>query len=80
MRVEVRLFATLAGSSSETRAGEARSVEVEEGATLRDLIEWLGIAPESVHLAIVNGRAAPDRSTHLAECDRVGLFPPVGGG
>jgi len=55
-------------------------VEVEEGATLRDLIEWLGIAPESVHLAIVNGRAAPDRSTHLAECDRVGLFPPVGGG
>ena len=46
---------------------------------MADLIAQIGVAPEQVHLRMVNGAAASDDRI-LHENDRVGLFPPVGGG
>lgn len=49
------------------------------GLTVAGLLAGLGIAPQEVKIIMVNGRAAaPDDP--LAEGDRVGLFPAVGGG
>jgi sulfur-carrier protein len=42
-------------------------------------MEMLGIPPGEVKLRFVNGKQAKDDQV-LAEGDRVGLFPPVGGG
>lgn len=80
MRVEVRLYATFAEVAPTQRAGDPFHVELAVAASLTDLISKLGIPGEDVHLAIVNGRPVHDRSRHLQDKDRIGLFPPVGGG
>ncbi|MFC2078129.1 MoaD/ThiS family protein [Candidatus Bipolaricaulota bacterium] len=80
VRVEVRLYATLVEFSEDVSAGEPFDLELAEGATLTDLTESLSIPRGAVHLSIVNGRPIHDLAHELAEGDRVGLFPPVGGG
>ena len=80
MRVEVRLYATFAEYAPTKRAGDAFDVAVKDSSTLLDLITQLMIPVEDVHLTIVNGRVIHDRTLHLSEGDRIGLFPPVGGG
>ena len=52
---------------------------VAAGTTVAALIENLGIPRSDVKLVFVNGRKA-DAETVLTGGDRVGLFPPVGGG
>ena len=79
MTVEVRLYAGLHAESIRS-SGDVFSVLLAEGATLSDLLAHLGVSTGLVHLAIVNGRILHDHATHLADGDRVALFPPVGGG
>ena len=79
MNVEVRLYAGL-HTESVRSSGDVFSVPLAEGATLSDLFSHLGIQPDLVHLAIVNGQILHDRAARLADGDRVALFPPVGGG
>lgn len=81
MNVSVRLFATL-----RQQAGwKERSFDLEEGATLRDLIAALGAAEPGlaldrrVYYAAVNEEyARGDWPLHAG--DTVGIFPPVSGG
>ncbi len=80
MTVDVRLFATLAERGAGSGAGISRPTVVPVGTTLRTLIAQLGIDPRQVHLTIVNGRIVHDLDARLSDGDRVGLFPPVGGG
>jgi molybdopterin converting factor small subunit len=80
VRVEVRLFATLAQAAPTQRAGDPFTLELKDQATLADLVDALNVPPHTVHLTIVNGCIVQDRLTPLHEDDRVGLFPPVGGG
>ena len=49
------------------------------GETVAGLLARLSLAPEDVKVIMVNGRAA-DLQAPLADGDRVGLFPAVGGG
>jgi molybdopterin converting factor small subunit len=79
MTVEVRLYAGLRAPSVRSSGG-IFSVPLAEGAMLSDLFSHLGIRPDLVHLAIINGRIHHDRAVRLADGDRVALFPPVGGG
>jgi len=80
VRVEVRLFATLVDHVAGKTAGDPFPVDLADGSTLADLLGRLGVPPSEVHLAIVNGRATPGFAIILQEGDRIGLFPPVGGG
>ena len=80
MKVEVRLFATLARSAPEARGGKALPIELAEGATVAGLIAVLGIDPSDVHLVMVDGRIHHALDVPLAAGSRIGLFPPVGGG
>lgn len=78
MRLEVRLFATLRRHVP-SAGGGVLAVDVPEGSTAADVIAKLRINVNEVHLAMVNGVRSPlDRV--LAEGDRLGLFPAVGGG
>jgi molybdopterin converting factor small subunit len=50
-----------------------------ESTDIDALLAMLQIPPDEVKLVFVNGRRA-DLDRVLADGDRVGLFPPVGGG
>jgi len=83
IRVEVRLYATLRkyqpeGNNSEP--GEALVRELAEGTTVQKLLKnELRVPPGEVKTVFVNGVSR--RFDHvLADGDRVGIFPPVGGG
>lgn len=77
MQVEVRLYATLRRYAS--TSGGVHKVEVPAGGTAASVIAGLGIDPSEVHLLMVNGVNSPAERV-LAEGDRLGLFPAVGGG
>jgi len=74
MNIEVKCYATLAPLGPKDAAFTAA-----EGETVGAVMERIGIAPKDVKLIFVNGaKAELDRP--LAEGDRLGLFPAVGGG
>lgn len=75
MGIEIKLFATLAKYLPEN----AEDYPIEDGETIRSLIQKLGLPEKDVTLMFVNSlRSDPD--TEIKDKDRVGLFPPVGGG
>jgi len=75
MHITLKCFATLAPLQPENAA----HFPLEPGETVERLIARLGIPVDEVAVVFVNGRHAP-RETVLADGDRVGLFPAVGGG
>lgn len=80
IKVEVRLYATLRRYRPELEVGEPLSLNLEEGTTVEQLLEeGLGISTEVVKTIFVNGIAQSPGHV-LADADRVGIFPPVGGG
>ena len=74
-RIHIRCYASLRSLAPPT----ADEHPITAGTTVAALIRDLGIAPDQIKLAFVNGRRA-DLDRTLNHGDRVGLFPPVGGG
>ena len=75
MGIEIKCFATLARFAPDN----AENYPVAPGETVRSLIDKLGLPAEEVTLIFVNSvRTTADAP--VADGDRVGLFPPVGGG
>jgi molybdopterin synthase sulfur carrier subunit len=73
--IELRLFATLAAQLPDN----ALHYPIEAGTTIDQLIKLLGVAAPDARLVFINGV----RSTledQLFGGERVGIFPPVGGG
>ena len=57
----------------------AENYPVENGTTVRDLIEELGVPEDKMKLIFINGlRGHPE--SQLRNGDRLGIFPPAGGG
>ncbi|HAM49904.1 MAG TPA: thiamine S protein [Nitrospiraceae bacterium] len=78
MRIEVRLYATLRRYALSAADG-VLNVDVPEGSKVAHVIANLGVNADEVHIVMVNGVSSPLDQV-LAEGDRLGLFPPVGGG
>lgn len=75
MGIEIKCFATLAPHEPEN----GDDYPIEPGETIQSLLDKLGINVDDVSLFFVNSlRSYPE--TELTDGDRVGLFPPVGGG
>jgi sulfur carrier protein ThiS len=74
MKIQVKTFATLKKFEP-----EGATLELDQGATIKDVIEALGIPDEEVRLAFVNGTHAK-KDHPVSEDDKVSLFPAVGGG
>lgn len=79
MRVTVKLFATLASYSLGVRPGAPFEIDLPESATVKDLIDKLGIPSEETKITFVNGLIR-DLDWVLKQSDEVGIFPPIGGG
>ena len=75
VHIEIKLFATFAKFLPES----ANKYEIKSGETVRDLLAQLNIPEEKVRLIFVDGIRA-DLKTALQGGERVGIFPPVGGG
>lgn len=77
--IEVRLYATLRRHAPANAANGVFPVNLPKQSTAVDLLEIIAVAPDEVHLIMANG-VNVDFEYVLREGDRIGLFPPVGGG
>jgi molybdopterin converting factor small subunit len=75
MPIELKCYATLAPMTP----GNADAFPIKPGETILGLIDRLGFPHEEVKIVFVNG-VTVDLDKPLADGDRVGIFPPVGGG
>ena len=73
--IDLRLFATLQKFVPEN----AGVFPITPGSTVRDVLEQINAPVEKAKLIFVNG-LKKDLDTVLKDGDRVGVFPPVGGG
>jgi molybdopterin converting factor small subunit len=73
--IDLKLFATLASHLP----ANATALAIEEGTTIGQLIDRLDIPLPEAKLIFVNG-VRKDLDTVLHGGERVGIFPPVGGG
>ena len=73
--IEIRLFATL----RRFLPASPNNYPIEPGMSLFDLIHKLGIPQNEAKLVFINGKKI-GLDAKLKHRDRIGIFPPVGGG
>ena len=74
MNVEAKLFATLRKAPL-----QQERIPLQDGATVRDLLENLEVPSAEVAVVLVNGRHA-QLDQRLWDGDKIALFPPIAGG
>lgn len=82
INVEVRVFANLRENipAHVTRQPEQPfAVQLQQGESLSHLLAKIGVPQDVVVIALVNGLRKP-LDYILQDGDRVGFFPPLGGG
>lgn len=79
MKVEVRLYATLRQQAPAEAVKGIVAITLPEESTVIELLNYIKIDPAEVHMIMVNGKGS-ELDTVLHDNDRIGLFPPVGGG
>lgn len=79
MKIEVNLFASLARLKPDDAVGTSWWVDCDEGTTVSKLLAHMGVPEKEVKLIFRNGVMCSHEET-LHDGDRVGVFPPVGGG
>lgn len=75
MKITIKCFATL----KTFEPADAESHEVPDGITIAGLLDHLGIPHDEVKIMFINSKHT-DLEAVIADGDRVGLFPAVGGG
>ena len=79
MKIEVNLFATLVQYKPENTGRKPWIETCEDGITVNSLLGVLKVPLDEVKVIFVN-RMRADGDAVLEDGDRVGVFPPVGGG
>ena len=79
MEITLNLFATLSRYMPDKAKGNPCTVEVGEGTRVGDLLKKLKIPDNELKLVFLNGVHARGDEI-LKDGDRVGIFPPIGGG
>ena len=73
--IQIKLFATL----QKFMPASAENYTIEAGTTVGGLLQQLDIPLEKIKLVFIDGTRA-DLTSTLRGGERVGIFPPVGGG
>ena len=79
MKIEVNLYATLSQYIPDGKKGPTHIMDVAEGTTVNELLRQLGVPIQSAKLIFLDGIHS-DLEAELKEGNRLGVFPPVGGG
>lgn len=74
-KIELKLYATLQAYAP----ADAACYPVEAGTSVNTIVEALNIPRDQVKLIFSNGVKC-ELATLVRENDRIGVFPPVGGG
>ena len=74
MILKIKLFASLQKFNP-----EQEEVELDDGTTVLDLIERMGISRSEVAIVLVDGRHAK-LEQQLHDGEKLSLFPPIAGG
>jgi molybdopterin converting factor small subunit len=77
MKVNLKCFSTLVNPDT-CDFKESTTYELDDGQTLKDLVQRAGIDGADVKIAFVNSRKV-EMNTVLSDRDQVGLAPAVGG-
>ena len=77
MNVDLKCFSSLANAES-CDYRESQAYRLTDGQTVGDLVDAAGIEKNDVKIAFVNSKIV-DFDTPLANGDRVGLAPAIGG-
>ncbi|MBU8910806.1 MAG: MoaD/ThiS family protein [Desulfobacterales bacterium] len=75
IKINLKLFVTL----SKYLPKDSECLEIPEATSVEKLMSDFGIPGDLVKLIFINGKRQ-DSNYRLKNNDRVGLFPPVGGG
>ncbi|MGO9570450.1 MAG: MoaD/ThiS family protein [Desulfomonilaceae bacterium] len=79
MRIQLTLYASLACHLPEKGGGNAGTLEVQEGVTVKDILGQLKIGLEVPKIIFLNGIHA-GLDDVLKNGDRLAVFPPIAGG
>jgi sulfur carrier protein ThiS len=79
LKVEVFLYASLARYMPNKTSGKGMVMEVSEGTTVMEHLKQMHIPMNVAKLIFLNGIHAKDDEI-LKDGDRLGVFPPIGGG
>jgi sulfur carrier protein len=79
VKVEIALYATLSKYLPPGAQNRKAVIEAKAGATVREVMNQLGVPPDLPIMLLVNGRQAPD-GTVLKDGETVSVFPPLAGG
>ncbi len=79
MKIEVHLFASLTKYLPDNSKNKTCIIELSDHSIVSDLIKIMKLPDHAIKLIFVNGIHA-SRTSELNDGDRVGIFPPVGGG
>jgi molybdopterin converting factor small subunit len=75
LHITLKLFATLRTYTP----ADADHYAIAPGTTVADIVRDLNIPPKDAKLIFINS-IRKELETPLADGDRLGIFPPVGGG
>lgn len=75
VRIELKLYATLQAHAP----ADADRYAVDSGTSMEQIVEALHIPKDQIKLLFCNGVKC-GLETILRDGDRIGIFPPVGGG
>jgi sulfur carrier protein ThiS len=79
MPIQIFLNATLRRFFPDYNPYQGISLDVAPGTTIAEVISLLSLPPEETTLLMVNGRRQ-EADFALEGTERLGLFPPIGGG
>ena len=74
-QITIKLFATL----SQYTPSSSSNYPIEPGITIRNLLQRLGVPENEIKLIFIDG-VKGNLTSRLQGGERVGIFPPVGGG
>ena len=83
MKMHIELYASLMAKLPPGNERFRRTLDVEEGANIQQIIDRFGITDEEAHIVLLNGHfiCGEDRSQKLLQAnDVVSIWPPVAGG
>ncbi|MEM7543464.1 MAG: MoaD/ThiS family protein [Pseudomonadota bacterium] len=83
MKITFKLYASLAKYLPREAHRNQIAVDVEQGATVADIIARFNVPEKSAHLVLVNGVFVPPDarlSQTLTAGDTLAIWPPVAGG
>lgn len=79
MVVELRLYATLRRYTPADVVDGVLAIEVPNDCNVAGVLQKIGLPTQEVHLLMLNGASATF-DAKLRSGDRIGVFPPIGGG